>query len=208
MEHALLMIAITIAIATIINITLKRYEIPTVIGYILSGIIITSLFDFGEESKEFLSHLAEFGIVFLMFTVGLEFSFKQMKSMKHEVFTIGALQVMVSSLVFYAGGHYLFGIETKAAIIIGLALSLSSTAIVLKMLNENGDINAGYGKVSLGVLLFQDLAVVPILLMVSFFTTPGKTVGTMMIDTIGGAVIIFAGLFILGNILRKDFPVS
>jgi CPA2 family monovalent cation:H+ antiporter-2 len=171
-----LVIAITIAIATTINITLKKYDIPTVIGYILSGIVIGTAFDISGDSRESLSHLAEFGIVFLMFTVGLEFSFKEMKKMKHEVFTIGALQIGVSSIIFYLMGHYFFGIENKAAIIIGLAISLSSTAIVLKMLNENGDINAGYGKASLGVLLFQDLAVIPILLMISFFTTPGKEV--------------------------------
>jgi len=205
MEHILIIIAITIAIATIINIGLKKFDIPTVIGYIFSGVIIATLFDFKHESREFLSHLAEFGIVFLMFTVGLEFSFKQLKNMKHEVFTIGTLQVLVTSSLLTAGGYYIFGLEVKSAIIVGLALSLSSTAIVLKMLNENGDISSGYGRKSLGVLLFQDLAVVPILLMISFFTNTDKSVGMMLLDTLGGAVVIFIGLFIFGKYVAERF---
>jgi len=205
MEHALIIIAVTIAISTVLNIILKKYDIPTVIGYIFSGVIISSLYNLGDSSREFLSHVAEFGIVFLMFTIGLEFSFKHLKGMKHEVFTIGALQVSLTGTIISLLGYFIFGLELKTAIIIGLALSLSSTAIVLKMLNENGQIHSGYGKMTLGILLFQDLAAIPILLMVSFFADAEKSVSAVLMDTLGGAVMIFAVLFIFGKYLAERF---
>ena len=205
MDHALLILIVTIAISTILNVILKRYDIPTVIGYVLAGFAISSIFHFAEESKEFLMHLAEFGIVFLMFTIGLEFSVKHLKSMKKEVFVYGGLQVTLTGLLFTLLGYFLFGLETKSAIVVGFALALSSTAIVLKILNENHDIHSGYGRTSLGILLFQDLAVIPILLMVSFFTNSTNTMTTMLLETLGGAVIIFVVLFILGKYFIERF---
>ncbi len=205
MDHALLILIVTIAISTILNVILKRYDIPTVIGYVLAGFAISSIFHFAEESKAFLMHLAEFGIVFLMFTIGLEFSVKHLKSMKKEVFVYGGLQVTLTGLLFTLLGHSLFDLETKSAIVVGFALALSSTAIVLKILNENHDIHSGYGRASLGILLFQDLAVIPILLMISFFTSSNNSVGTMLLETLGGAAIIFVVLFVLGKYFIERF---
>jgi len=86
MDHVLFILIITISISTVLNVILKRFEVPTVIGYVLAGFAISSMFHFADESKEFLMHLAEFGIIFLMFTIGLEFSVKHLISMKKEVF--------------------------------------------------------------------------------------------------------------------------
>ena len=86
MENALLILIITITISTVLNVFLKRFDIPTVIGYVLTGFAISSIFHFAEDSKEMLYHLAEFGIVFLMFTIGLEFSVNHLRRMKKEVF--------------------------------------------------------------------------------------------------------------------------
>ena len=201
----MIMLLFSVGLATMLNIFLKKYDIPTVIGYVFTGVAVAGLFNLGQDGQEALSHLAEFGIVFLMFTIGLEFSFKHMKKMKKEVFLLGGLQVAISGLALYLAGHYLFDLEVKTAIIIGLALSLSSTAIVIKMLNENNDIHSGYGRQALGVLLFQDLAAVPILLMVSFFTSNDKSAGEMVLNTIGGAAIIFSGLFIFGKYFAERF---
>ena len=205
MDHALLILIVTIAISTILNVILKRYEIPTVIGYVLAGFTISSVFHFAEESKTFLMHLAEFGIVFLMFTIGLEFSLAHLKSMKKEVFVYGGMQVGLSGLLFTLLGYFLFGLESKSAIVVGFALALSSTAIVLKILNESHDIHSGYGRAALGILLFQDLAVIPILLMVSFFTSTTNSMGTMLLETLGGAAIIFAVLFVIGKYFIERF---
>jgi CPA2 family monovalent cation:H+ antiporter-2 len=206
MEHILFVFITTIFIATILNVFLKKYDMPTVIGYIFSGLIITHLFKFNDNSSEVISHLAEFGIVFLMFTIGLEFSINHLKSMKKEVFVFGFLQVMVSGIVFSLLANFLFSMPTKTAIVLGFALSLSSTAIVLKVLNESNDIHSGYGRVSLGVLLFQDLAVIPILLMISIFTSStDETLFHLLSKTLLSAVVVFIIIFIAGKYFIERF---
>jgi len=205
MDNALIVVIVTIAIATVLNVILKKFDIPTVIGYVLSGFAISSMYHFAEDSKEALSHLAEFGIVFLMFTIGLEFSVKHLKHMKREVFLFGGLQVMLSGILFSLIGYFGFGLESKTAIIIGFALSLSSTAIVLKILNENNEIHAGYGRTSVGILIFQDLAVIPILLMVSIFTSKNDSIGLLLLDTLGSAILVFIILFVVGKYFLERF---
>jgi len=205
MENALLILIITITISTILNVFLKRFDIPTVIGYVLAGFAISSFFHFAEDSKEMLSHLAEFGIVFLMFTIGLEFSANHLKNMKKEVFIYGGMEVILSGLLFTALGYWLFELEIKSAIVVGFALALSSTAIVLKVLNENNEIHSGYGRTTLGVLLFQDLAVIPILLMVSIFTSDTESVSVLLLETLVSATFVFLILFLLGKYFLERF---
>ena len=205
MEHLLIGLIVTIAIATVVNVFLKKMDIPTVIGYIFTGLIISQIYHFGEVDKETLEHLAEFGIVFLMFTIGLEFSITQMKSMKKEVFVYGALQVILSSLLFTFLTNYFFSIDLKSSIVIGMALSLSSTAIVIKLLNEKGEIHSGYGRITLGILLFQDLAVIPMLLMISIFTSENASISQILTHTIISAVIVFLIIFIVGKFFIEHF---
>jgi len=205
MENALLILIITISISTILNVVLKRFDIPTVIGYVLAGFTISSIFHFAEDSKEMLSHLAEFGIVFLMFTIGLEFSVNHLKNMKKEVFVYGGLEVVLSGILFSGLASWIFGLEIKSAIIIGFALALSSTAIVLKVLNEKNEIHSGYGRTTLGILLFQDLAVIPILLMVSFFASESSSVSVLLLETLASAIVVFLILFVVGRYFIERF---
>ncbi|MBT8348060.1 MAG: potassium transporter [Sulfurovum sp.] len=205
MENTLLILIITISISTALNVFLKRFDIPTVIGYVLTGFAISSIFHFAEDSKEMLSHLAEFGIVFLMFTIGLEFSVNHLKRMKKEVFVYGGLQVVLSGLLFTGISSLIFGLEIKSAIVMGFALALSSTAIVLKILNENNEIHSGYGRTTLGILLFQDLAVIPILLMVSFFTSESESISVLLLETFVSAIVLFLIIFIIGKYFLERF---
>lgn len=205
MENALLILIITISISTVLNVVLKKFDIPTVIGYVLSGFAISSIFHFAEDSKEMLSHLAEFGIVFLMFTIGLEFSVNHLKKMKKEVFVYGALQVILSGILFTALGSLAFDLDIKSAIVIGFALALSSTAIVLKVLNENNEIHSGYGRTTLGILLYQDLAVIPILLMVSFFTSESDSISFLLLEIFVSAIVLFLIIFIIGKYFLERF---
>jgi len=205
MENTLLILIITISISTVLNVFLKRFEMPTVIGYVLSGFAISSIFHFAKDSKEMLYHLAEFGIVFLMFTIGLEFSVNHLKRMKKEVFVYGSLQVALSGLLFTGLGSLVFDLDIKSAIVVGFALALSSTAIVLKMLNDNNQIHSGYGRTTLGILLFQDLAVIPILLMVSFFTSETETVSILLLEILASAIVVFLIIFIIGKYFLERF---
>ncbi len=205
MENLLLVFITTIFIATILNVFLKKFEIPTIIGYIFSGLAISYLFGLKDIKTEELNHLAEFGIVFLMFTIGLEFSVAHLLKMKREVFLYGFLQVFVTGILFTLLGAYLFGLESKSAIVLGFALSLSSTAIVLKILNENAEIHSGYGRITLGILLFQDLAVIPILLMISIFTSHTDSISLLLLKTLWSAVVVFLILFVFGKMFIERF---
>ncbi len=205
MEHTLFVVVITIAIATLLNVVLRKIKIPTIIGYIIAGIIIASLFRFDENAKETLSHVAEFGVVFLMFTIGLEFSVKHFRKMKREVFVFGMLQVGITGILFSAIGYYLFEANAKESLVIGLALALSSTAIVLKVLNENNETHSGYGRITLGVLLFQDLAVIPILLMISIFTSNNQSLGSLLGELLISATIVFTVFFVASKYLIERY---
>lgn len=205
MEHILLILIVTIAISTIINVFLKKFDIPTVIGYIATGLITMQIYDFGLHSQETLAHLAEFGIVFLMFTIGLEFSIGHMKSMKREVFVYGTLQVLLSGFIFTSLAYALADLEIKSAIVVGFALALSSTAIVLKVLNEKGEIHSGYGRIAVGMLIFQDLAVIPMLLMISIFTSEGSSVSELLLHTLFSAIVVFLILFLVGKYFIERF---
>jgi len=199
-------IIFTILISIILNLILKKFNIPTIIGYIATGTIIAYHFNLHDAVHNHeLKEIAEFGVVFLMFTIGLEFSINHLSRMKKEVFLYGGSQVIITALFFTFIANYFFNIEIKSSIIIGLALALSSTAIVLKLLNENGDINKIYGRKVLGVLLFQDIAVIPILLMITIFSTASQSVSSLLIETFIDAAILLAALFIAGKYLLEPF---
>jgi CPA2 family monovalent cation:H+ antiporter-2 len=201
------MMLAAVATATSLNLLIRRFDMPTVVGYIITGAIMAWAFQIDLHDDKTLEHVAEFGIVFLMFTIGLEFSFSHLKSMKKEVLLFGLSQVLVTSVVFAAAARWLAGMPVSAAIVIGAALSLSSTAIVLKILNESGQIKAEFGRNSLGILIFQDISVIPILLMVTLLTSEVDDLGALLTQTLWNAVIavgllIFAGRFVLGRFFK------
>lgn len=197
MENFLIIFLSAIACAVVLNVILKYFSIPTIIGYIFTGIVISKIFDINYDEN--LYYIAEFGIVFLMFSIGLEFSIRHLWSMKTDVFINGAFQVLITGFVFTLIARYVFGINQQTAIIVGLALSLSSTAIVLKILNDSGNISQIYGRKALGILLFQDIAVIPILLMIDIFTSKNTSVSELLITTTIGALILIASLFVIGR---------
>lgn len=192
-----------IFIASVLNIVLRKLNFPTAIGYIFTGIIVAEFFHLNVHNSTILEHVAEFGIVLLMFTIGLEFSFQELKVMKKEVFVYGFLQVSITGW-FFAFLATLVDYPIKSAIIIGFALSLSSTAIVLKILNENGDIHSSYGRKALGILLFQDLAVIPMLLIIEIFTKE-IALSKLFLQTFLNMVLFFALLLFLGRYVIDKF---
>ncbi len=195
-----------IGIATLLNLFLKKLNIPTIIGFIFTGIFIAYAFGLHDAKHSHqLKLIAEFGVVFLMFTIGLEFSIKHLKRMKKEVFLYGGAQVILTSIIITLIAIYGFNIASKTALIIGAALALSSTAIVLKLLNESGDINQEYGRRSLGVLLFQDIAVIPILLMITLFSVKNTPTSTLLSETLIAAIILLIGLWLVGKYLLEPF---
>ena len=200
------MIVMTIFIATVMNVVFTRLHIPTIIGYIATGIIISYFFGLHSSgSMHDLELIAEFGIVFLMFTIGLEFSMHHLVQMRREVFWHGGLQVGISLLLFYLVVHYGFGIEGKSSVIIASAIALSSTAIVLKILTSSREISKEYGRRAMAILIFQDIMVVPILLMLTIFSVKGVDLGSLLTRTVLDAGVLFLVLWAFGRYVLKPF---
>jgi CPA2 family monovalent cation:H+ antiporter-2 len=141
----------------------RQLKLPAILAYLVAGMLIGEHgFSIATEHVIY-EQFAELGIVFLLFTLGLEFSLPKLVSMRHLVLTVGALQVLLSMLLFSVIA-YLFGQSLSSAFIIGGILALSSTAIVIRQITESGGIKRKSGQISVAVLLFQDVAVVPLLI--------------------------------------------
>ncbi|MDP1784710.1 MAG: cation:proton antiporter, partial [Sulfuricurvum sp.] len=199
MENLLLSIFLTVAIATVLNIILKKFGISHIIGYIATGTIISYLFGFNGLENDSLNLIGEFGIVFLMFTIGLELSLEKIKKMKDILLTNGVLQVVFSVVVIFLLSFTLFHLDFNTSLIVSLAFSLSSTAIVLTYLKESKDIHTPYGQKSMGILIFQDLAVIPILLLITFLSNHSLSLGEVLIQTIISAIFVVLFMFTLGE---------
>lgn len=200
-------IVATLFISIIINLILKRFNLPTIIGYIVTGTIIAYGFGLHDAvNNHALKEIAEFGIVFLMFTIGLEFSIEHLKKMKMEVFFTGSLQVLLTTVFVLILCFYVLEFDFRTSLIIGAALSLSSTAIVLKIYNETNEIKKRHGQRVLGILIMQDIAVIPILLMISFFTMGDEqSVWFMILETTGAAILLLGLLYLSGKYLLEPF---
>ncbi len=197
----------TLLIAILVNLFLKKFNLPTIIGYILTGTIVAYLFGLHNavHNKD-LKEIAEFGIVFLMFTIGLEFSFKALMKMKKEVLFTGTLQIGITTLIVVLMCIFLLDYPFQTAMIIGTALALSSTAIVLKTFNETREINRHHGRRVLGILIMQDIAVIPILLMISIFALDSdKSIAYIIAETLLAALALITLLLLSGKYLLEPF---
>jgi CPA2 family monovalent cation:H+ antiporter-2 len=163
MLHDPLTQVLALLLASVLVVTLaRRVGMPPVLGYLAVGVLVGP-FSFGLVPESQQTHLlAEIGVVFLLFTLGLEFSWPRMVAMRREVFGLGLLQVVLTTILFLIAGRML-GLSWLAAVVLGGALSMSSTAIVIRQLTEQAEINRTHGRLTLAILLFQDIAFVPLL---------------------------------------------
>jgi CPA2 family monovalent cation:H+ antiporter-2 len=201
MDYTLLLIVSALGISTVLNLLLKRIGVSAIIGYILTGTILVYSFGLRDaNASKSLEHIGEFGIVFLMFTIGLEISLNKMNTMKTEIFLNGFMQVTFTALIIYSISYYIFSTSQIAALVISLAFSLSSTAVVLSYLKSSKEIYTPYGKSSTGILVFQDIAVIPILILLSLLTTDGDhSLVKILQDTAISAFIVIGLLFVIGK---------
>ncbi|MGB2741629.1 MAG: cation:proton antiporter [Cognaticolwellia sp.] len=200
MDSILIIIAVSLALASVINIVLAKFSISHIIGYIVTGTVVSTFFDFnGSGNLNSLELIGEFGIVFLMFTIGLEMSFSKLGKMKELIFFNGFMQVAFSSVAVFIIAFYVFNIESIPSLIIALSFSLSSTAIVLPYLKKSKDIVTPYGKKSVAILVFQDLAVIPILLLMGFLSNNDLSLTDILLKTFLYASIIIIFMFTIGK---------
>lgn len=196
MQHSILLEIVILLSISVISVALfRRFHLPPVLAYLLVGVLVGPHSWGWVSDTENTRFLAEFGVVFLMFTVGLEFSFPKLVAMRKEVFGIGAAQVSITtlavSLIFIAIGESL-----SAAFIIGGVIALSSTAIVIKQLNEQMEIHSRHGRLSLAILIFQDLAVIPFLIIIPALNVDSN--GSVAVEL---AFAVIKGIFVIGIML-------
>jgi len=170
-------------LAAVIGVVVCRLlRLPPMLGYLSAGVLIGPHALALAQNSEGIRHLGEFGVVFLMFVIGLEFSLPKLRAMRRHVFGLGLLQVMLTISVATVGAlllsHWLppaWRLHWQAALVFSGALTMSSTAIVVKLMAERLEIDSEHGKRVMGVLLFQDLAVVPLLVLIPALGAPPET---------------------------------
>jgi monovalent cation:H+ antiporter-2, CPA2 family len=179
----------------------KKLGLGTVLGYLAAGIVIGPILQLIADPEEVL-HVSELGVVFLLFIIGLELKPSRLWQMRGDIFILGTAQVMLSGLAL-TGLAWATGIASwQGSVIAGFGLALSSTAFALQILNDAGDTNSAYGRRAFSVLLFQDLAIVPLLALVTLLRSgPGAAESSFLTDfgVAAGAVIgmVLAGRYLL-----------
>jgi monovalent cation:proton antiporter-2 (CPA2) family protein len=204
--HYLADILVLLAAAIITVPVFQRLGLGSVLGYLAAGAIVGPWgLGFIDEIQE-IRHIAEFGVVFLLFLIGIELKPARLWSMRRMVFGLGTAQVMVTGLVI-AGLALLFEQSLRTAVIIGFGLALSSTAFVLQILTERGELGAVHGQTAFSILLLQDLAVVPLLTLVSLLAADSTLVEGIEFAILDAVLVItlviLAGRFLLSPALRQ-----
>lgn len=206
---------IVLGAAAIVVPVFHSLKVSPVLGYILIGMIVGpsglgTLSDsvpwlsyFTIYERENIEPLAEFGVVLLLFTIGLELTFERLRAMRRLVFGLGPAQLVLSALIV-GGGVYLVVEDVTTAVVLGLALAMSSTAIVLQVLTAQKQMRLSAGRMSFAVLLFQDVAVVPILFTISVLAhkTGGSMLGQLSIS-FGKAALAIGLIFVIGRLALR-----
>ena len=205
MTNSLQLLLILLGAAVGVVVLCRILRLPAMLGYLIVGIVIgPHALGWIPDAPE-TRHLAEFGVVFLMFSIGLEFSLGRLRSMRRLVFGMGTAQVLATILLVMLASMF-FGLGWRAGLALGGVLAMSSTAIVSKMLVERAELNTPHGQNVMGVLLFQDLAVVPLIIIIPALASSGEAIyATLGIALLKAALVLAALLFFGQRLLRPWF---
>ncbi|UCV29228.1 monovalent cation:proton antiporter family protein [Ferribacterium limneticum] len=202
---ALSLVLLLLGASVLAVVICRRINLPPVLGYLFVGSVI------GPHALNLMNdmyraeYLAEFGVVFLMFSIGLEFSLPKLYAMKRIVFGLGLLQVVLS-MVLIAGLVMLFGVSWQVSIALGGVFAMSSTAVLTKLLAERMQLDSPHGRDIMGVLLFQDLAVVPLLVIIPSLTQPPEKLAMLLGVALIKAIVVLAIILVFGQrLMRKWF---
>jgi len=206
LEHVFTDILILLFVAVLVSALFNRFRLPSIVGYLCTGLVL------GPSGLNLLHQslatqtFAEFGVVFLLFTVGLEFSLPRLLAMKKIVVVGGGLQVLLTSLIAAAIANFI-GLNIVQAIIIGFVVAMSSTAIVLKQLTEQLELNSKHGRTAVAILLFQDLAAIPILILIPMLAavSTSNVAETLFDGFIKGCIIVLLIIIVGRGVLRPLF---
>jgi CPA2 family monovalent cation:H+ antiporter-2 len=197
-EELLIVLAVTIAIVYLF----QKMRVPAIVGFLLAGVVIGPGGWGLITGVSQVETLADLGLVLLLFTIGIEFSLETILSMQRRILVAGLLQVLLTILAIL-GIASVLGVSLAVGVFFGFLVTMSSTAIVLRAYQERGEINSLHGRLASGTLLFQDLCIVPMMLMVPFLARSGH------VDVLGILFAFFKSLLAVGLIVwlaRKVLP--
>ena len=196
-------ILILLFASVLIVIIFKQLGLSPALGYLVSGAAIGP-FGFGVlTSTETTKSIAELGIVFLLFAIGLELTFSRLLAMRKYVLGFGSLQVILTSSVISTICFYFFHLNLGSSVVIGSALALSSTAIVMQVIAEHAEQSTRVGRLSFSILLMQDLAVIPILVLLPLLTKTDLNVMHALGGALVDAIVAMAIIFVVGRLLLR-----
>ena len=195
-------VLVLLACAVLAVVGFRSLQLPPMLGYLVTGVVLgphaLGLIPDTSETR----HLAEFGIVFLMFSIGLEFSLPKLMAMRRVVFGLGLTQVLVTMSLGLVLG-IVSGASWQASLVFGGAIAMSSTAIVSKLLAERLELDTPHGREIIGVLLFQDLAVVPLLIVIPALGRPPEEIGVAVGAALLKAAFVLGALILAGPRLMR-----
>jgi len=187
-------IFIIFALSIVVLFVCLRIKIPTIVGFLITG-IVAGPYGLGLiGAVHEVETMSEIGVVLLLFTIGIEFSLKDLIKIKKSVFLGGSIQVILTILAFFLVARQV-GQTVPQSVFMGCLMALSSTAIVLKLLQERAEIESPHGRTSLGILIFQDIAIVPMILIVPMLAgvsgNIATSLGILMVKVAGILVLVF-----------------
>lgn len=185
----------------------NRFKLGSILGYLAAGVVVGPYGLNLLQHEEGVFHVAEFGVVLFLFVIGLELSLARLWAMRRDIFGLGAAQMAATGLIIGAALVATGAMPTAPAAIAGLALAFSSTAFAMQMLKESGELNSPFGTRAFSVLLFQDLAVIPLLIAIPFAAGALPDIeGAGLVNALKGAGVIAAliviGRYLLNPVLR------
>ncbi|MBU0689358.1 MAG: monovalent cation:proton antiporter-2 (CPA2) family protein [Gammaproteobacteria bacterium] len=204
MNNSLQLLLILLAVAVLVVVLFRSLHLPAMLGYLIVGVLIgPNALGWIPDAPE-TRHLAEFGVVFLMFSIGLEFSLARLRSMQRLVFGLGTAQVVATMLLVMMTSLF-FDLGWAAGLALGGIMAMSSTAIVSKMLVERGELNTPHGQKIMGVLLFQDLAVVPLIILIPALSSNDGNLSATLAFAALKAVLVLTALLTFGQRLLRPW---
>ena len=208
MEQIFFQFAFMLVIAFIASYFLRALRQPIVVGYILGGMIIAYFLGAGfvnlEDSKNIINLFSNFGIAFLLFVVGLHLNPRVIKEIGTASILVGLGQMAITFILSFLISYYLLGFEILSSVYIGIALMFSSTIIAMKLLSDKNNINALFGKISIGVLIIQDIVAIFILMLISSLSN-GTSLSSFALKSVLGGIGLIIVLFLFGYFLLDKF---
>lgn len=190
-------IAIIFAFATAVNYLFTKIKIPTIIGYLLTGIVAGPFMLGFIETPHEIEFMAEIGIILLMFTIGLEFSLNHLIKIRNIVFLGGFIQLLFTAGITMLVSR-MYDMTWGSSIFIGFLTALSSTALVLKILQDRGEITSNYGRTVVGILIFQDIIFIPLILLTPLLAGNTDDIGMKLLG-MGSKTLFILAIMYVGN---------